>query len=40
MKQALRDYEKAKLDFEHSYYEWCCFTCQQAAEKANSIGVL
>ncbi|KXG78363.1 hypothetical protein AN618_04290 [Fervidicola ferrireducens] len=34
MKQAKRDYEKARLDFEHSYYEWCCFTSQQAAEKA------
>lgn len=32
--QAKRDYEKAKLDFKHGFYEWCCFTAQQAAEKA------
>ncbi len=34
LNQAKRDYEKAKLDFEYSYYEWCSFTAQQAAEKA------
>jgi len=34
MEQADRDREKASLDFVHGYYEWCCFTAQQAAEKA------
>jgi len=34
LEQALRDYEKAEIDFRHGYYEWACFTCQQAAEKA------
>ncbi len=34
LRQAKRDFEKAKLDFEHSYYEWACFTSQQSAEKA------
>lgn len=34
MDQALRDLERAKLDLEHEYFEWCCFVCQQAAEKA------
>ena len=33
-KQAKRDLERALLDYEHQYYEWCCFTCQQAAEKS------
>ena len=33
-RQAKRDFEKAQVDFEHSYYEWCCFTAQQASEKA------
>ncbi|MGC8778486.1 MAG: HEPN domain-containing protein [Candidatus Caldatribacteriaceae bacterium] len=33
-RQAKRDYEKAVLDFEHGFYEWCCFTAQQAGEKA------
>ncbi len=33
-RQAQRDSDKARLDFEHGYYEWCCFTAQQAAEKA------
>lgn len=31
--QAKRDLERAKLDLEHEYYEWACFTCQQASEK-------
>jgi len=26
--------EKAKLDLEWGYYEWACFTAEQAAEKA------
>lgn len=32
--QAKRDYEKATLDWKHGFYEWCCFTAQQAGEKA------
>ncbi|KUK14716.1 MAG: HEPN domain-containing protein [Synergistetes bacterium] len=31
--QAKRDLERAKIDVEHRYYEWACFTCQQATEK-------
>ena len=34
MDQALRDLERAKLDVEYEYFEWACFVCQQAAEKA------
>jgi len=34
LEQGERDREKAALDFMHGYYEWCCFTAQQAAEKA------
>ncbi len=34
MDQALRDLERAKLDVQYAYYEWACFVCQQAAEKA------
>lgn len=34
LKQAQRDLEKAKLDFDHEFYEWACFTSQQSAEKA------
>lgn len=26
--------EKARLDFDHGYFEWCCFTAQQSSEKA------
>ena len=33
-KQAQRDLEKVQIDINHSYYEWACFTAQQAAEKA------
>lgn len=25
--------QRARLDLEHEYYEWACFTSQQAAEK-------
>lgn len=32
--QAERDLQKAEVDLKHSFYEWVCFTCQQAAEKA------
>lgn len=34
IEQAERDLEKAGLDLEHAYFEWACFTAQQAAEKA------
>ncbi len=32
--QAIRDLEKARMDLKWQYYEWACFTAQQAAEKA------
>jgi HEPN domain-containing protein len=32
--QAQRDLKKAELDFQYEYWEWACFTAQQAAEKA------
>ena len=32
--QAVRDLEKAEKDLSWEYYEWACFTAQQAAEKA------
>ncbi|WP_322792408.1 HEPN domain-containing protein [Bellilinea sp.] len=31
--QGKRDLQRAWLDLEHEYYEWACFTSQQAAEK-------
>lgn len=31
--QGKRDFERAQLDLEYAYYEWACFTSQQAAEK-------
>lgn len=31
--QGKRDLEKARLDLNHGFYEWTCFTCQQAVEK-------
>jgi HEPN domain-containing protein len=34
LRQAKRDLAKAKLDLDEGFYEWCCFTAQQAAEKA------
>ncbi len=34
LEQSERDMKKARLDLEHKYYEWACFTAQQAAEKA------
>ncbi|NPA41804.1 MAG: HEPN domain-containing protein [Aquificae bacterium] len=34
LRQAKRDLEKAQLDLEHGFYEWACFTAQQASEKA------
>ncbi len=32
--QAVRDLEKTKTDIQNEYWEWACFTAQQAAEKA------
>lgn len=32
--QAIRYLEKANMDMKWEYYEWACFTSQQAAEKA------
>ncbi len=32
--QAQRDLQKAEADLQHEYWEWACFTAQQAAEKA------
>jgi len=38
--QGKRDLEKAKLDLKYKYYEWACFTSQQAAEKVvKSLGM-
>ena len=34
LRQGVRDLEKSKLDLEHAYYDWACFTAHQAAEKA------
>lgn len=34
LEQAERDLEVARWAFQGSYYEWVCFICQQAAEKA------
>lgn len=34
LKQAEKDLEKANLDINSGYFEWACFTAQQAAEKA------
>ncbi len=31
--QGKRDLERARLDVQYEYYEWACFTSQQAAEK-------
>ncbi len=33
-KQALRDLEHAENDLKNGFYEWACFSSQQAAEKA------
>lgn len=32
--QAQRDLGRAELDIQYEYWEWACFTAQQAAEKA------
>jgi HEPN domain-containing protein len=34
LEQAQRDIKKAELDSQNEYWEWACFTAQQAAEKA------
>jgi len=34
MNQAERDLAHAQSDLEHGFYEWACFSAQQAAEKA------
>ena len=34
LKQAERDLEVAKWNLKGKFYEWACFNCQQAAEKA------
>lgn len=31
--QGKRDMEKARLDAQNGFYEWACFTSQQASEK-------
>lgn len=31
--QGKRDIQRAYLDRQYGFYEWACFTCQQAAEK-------
>lgn len=32
--QAERDMRRAAIDIQYEYWEWACFTAQQAAEKA------
>jgi HEPN domain-containing protein len=32
--QAARDLERARIDIQYEYWEWACFTSQQAAENA------
>lgn len=34
LKQAQAEYEAARSLYEDGHWAWCCFTCQQAAEKA------
>jgi len=34
LQQAERDLEAAKWSLKGKFYEWACFNCQQAAEKA------
>jgi len=34
MDQAQGDLDHAKHDLEHGFYDWACFSAQQAAEKA------
>jgi HEPN domain-containing protein len=32
--QAERDLQRAEIDLQYEYWEWACFTAQQATEKA------
>jgi len=34
LNQAIRDLQHAREDMQNKYYEWACFSAQQAAEKA------
>jgi HEPN domain-containing protein len=34
LEQAERDLSRAAIDIQYKYWEWACFTAQQAAEKA------
>jgi len=34
MAQARRDLAHARVDIDHGYYDWACFSAQQSAEKA------
>jgi len=34
LEQAERDLSRANIDLQYEYWEWACFTAQQAAEKA------
>jgi HEPN domain-containing protein len=34
LKQAKRDLEHARMDLKEGFYEWACFSAQQASEKA------
>lgn len=34
LEQALRGLGRARIDVQYEYWEWACFTSQQAAEKA------
>jgi len=34
LEQAEIDLEKGRIDLRHEYFNWACFTAQQAAEKA------
>jgi len=34
LSQAERDLSRAEIDIQYDYWEWACFTSQQAAEKA------
>jgi HEPN domain-containing protein len=37
--QAEKDLEKARMDSDWGFYEWACFTAQQAAKKAKELGL-
>ncbi|MBS7656216.1 HEPN domain-containing protein [Candidatus Bathyarchaeota archaeon] len=34
LREAEAEFEAAKTLFAYKHWSWCCFTCQQAAEKA------